>query len=65
MQDIVERPSRPAGNDLGPDFLRYRIARIQETPVRTGLGFDPFKILNLIPAVLVIGAVMVQGLEGN
>lgn len=62
MQNIIERPTRPAGNDLRPDLLRHRSAWIQETPVWAGLGLDPFEVFDLAPAVLVVDAVVVQGL---
>lgn len=62
MKNIIERPTRPAGNDLRPDLLGHRIAGIQQAPVRAGLGLDPFKIFNLAPAVFVVDAVVVQGL---
>lgn len=60
MQDVLKRPTRPAGNNFGPDFLRNCIARIQETPIGAGLRFDPFEILHLAPAIFVIKAIMVQ-----
>lgn len=62
MQNILKRPTRPAGNDFRPDFLGNCIARIQETPVGAGLWFDPFEVLHLTPTILVVEAVMVQGL---
>lgn len=62
MQNVIEGPTRPAGNDLRPDFLGHRIAWIQETPVWAGLGLDPFEVFDLAPAVLVVKTVVVQGL---
>ena len=63
MQDIIERPTRPAGNDLRPDLLGNSIAWIQETPIGTGLRLDPLKIFDLAPAIFVVGAVMVESLK--
>ena len=61
-QDIIQRPARPARNNLRPYFLRNGILGIQQAPVRTGLGLDPLEVFDLTPAVLVIWAVVVQGL---
>lgn len=63
MQNIIERPTRPAGNDLRPDLLGNCVASIEETPIGTGLRLDPFEILDLAPAILMVGAVMVESLE--
>lgn len=63
MQNIVERPARPAGNDLRPDLLWDCITWIQQTPVGTRFWLDPLKIFNLAPAILMVGTVMVQGLK--
>lgn len=63
MQNILKRPTWPAGNNFRPNFLRNCIARIQETPIGAGLRFDPFEILHLAPAVFVIKAIVVQCLS--
>lgn len=63
MQNIIERPARPAGNDLCPDLLRNCIAWIQKTPIGTRFGLDPLEIFNLAPAIFVVGAVMVESLK--
>lgn len=64
MQDILERPTRPAGHDLRPDFFRNGVVRTQQTPVRARLGLDPLEVLDLAPAVFVIGTIVIQSLFG-
>lgn len=62
MQNIIERPARPAWYNFSPDFLGNSITRIQETPIRTGFWFDPFEILHLTPSIFVVKTIMIQGL---
>jgi hypothetical protein len=63
MKDIFQGPSRPTWNDLGPDFLRNHVARAQKAPIPARLRLSPLEILDLIPVVLMIKVVMVQGLD--
>lgn len=63
MQDILKRPSRPAGDNLCPDLFGDGIVGIEQTPVRTRFRFDPFEIFDLAPTVFVVGTVMIQGLD--
>lgn len=63
MQNIIERPPGPAGNNLRPYLLWNCVTGIQKAPIGAGLRLDPLEVLNLTPAVFVVETIMVQGLE--
>lgn len=62
VQNIIKRPTRPAGYDLSPNFLWDSVTWIEQTPIWAGLGLDPFEVLDLAPSVLMVETVVVQSL---